>query len=50
MLQISILIDALSSACLEKKKKTETASGLFPRVGHALLVVPHGVFMATRCN
>jgi hypothetical protein len=45
MLQSLILIDALSSAYWEKKKEREKQpGGFFPRVGHALLAVLHGVF------
>jgi hypothetical protein len=45
MLQSLILIDALSSADWEKKKrkikkKRETAGGLFSQAGHILLAVP----------
>jgi hypothetical protein len=39
MSQSSILIDALSSACWEKKEKQPGA--FFPRVGQASLAVPH---------
>jgi hypothetical protein len=62
MLQSLILIDSLSSASWEKKRKRkkkkkrerererEMARGLFfPRAGHALLAVPHRIFMAVRC-
>jgi hypothetical protein len=52
MSQSLILIDALSSACLEKKKKKEAARGFLPRAGgwHILLAVPGGIFVAVRCN
>jgi hypothetical protein len=42
------------SVCLskekEKKKKVEWSGGFFPRSGHALLAVLHGIFTAVRCN
>jgi hypothetical protein len=42
-----ILIDALSSACLEKeKKKDRNSQGAL--VGHALLAVQHGIIAAVR--
>jgi hypothetical protein len=50
-----ILTDALSSICWEKKRKKrgkkkekETSRDFFPRAGHALLALLHGVFMAVR--
>jgi hypothetical protein len=50
MSQSLILIDALTSACWERKKKREMVSSFFPRARHALLAVPHGIFVAVRCN
>jgi hypothetical protein len=54
MLQSSVLIDALSSACWEKKKKRERekemARVLFSQGRHALLAVPHGFLVPVVCN
>jgi hypothetical protein len=57
MSQSLILVDALSSACWEKKekkrKKKEKWPGPFfpgPEARHALLAVLAGIFVAVRCN
>jgi hypothetical protein len=59
ILQSLILINVLSSAFLEKrrkrKKQKEMTRGLgggtfVPRTGHALLAVLNGIFVAVRCN
>jgi uncharacterized oligopeptide transporter (OPT) family protein len=56
MSQRLILIDAVSSACWEKKgkkkKEREVARVFFLGLvaGHALLAVLHGIFTAVRCN
>jgi hypothetical protein len=50
MLQSSILIDALSSACWEKKNKDKQTGGFFLRAGHTLLAVLCKIFMAVRCT
>jgi hypothetical protein len=54
MSQSLIFIDALSSACWEKKmreRKPEKQPGAFfpgPEAGYALLVVQHWIFMTVR--
>jgi hypothetical protein len=53
MSQSLILIDVLSSACWEKKKKKEMAevsATPHPRARHTLLAVLHGIFAAVRWN
>jgi hypothetical protein len=50
MLQSLILIDGLSSAYWEIKKKTERARGLFSQGLTCLLAVLCGIFTAVRCN
>jgi hypothetical protein len=50
-----ILIEALYSACWEKKEREEKKEKwpegfLFPRAGHTFLVVPYRIFVAVRCN
>jgi hypothetical protein len=49
MLQSLILIDALFSACWEKKERNSEGA-FFPKAGHTLLAVPHGFLLAVRCN
>jgi hypothetical protein len=53
MSQSLILIGDLSSACLEKKEKKKREKwpeAFFPRAGHVLLAVLHGIFAAVRWN
>jgi hypothetical protein len=54
MSQSLILIDALSSACWEKKKikKREVAGAYFLglEARHTLLAVPGRIFIAVKCN
>jgi hypothetical protein len=60
MSQSLILIDILSSTCLEKneknkkkeRKKREVARGFFPRAGarHPFVAVPGRIFVTVRCN
>jgi hypothetical protein len=55
MLQSLILIDALSSACWEKKERKKWRSSQGPlfsglEARHALLAVLGGIFVAVRCN
>jgi hypothetical protein len=33
-----------------KEKKYKRQGAFFPGAGHALLAVPHGIFMDVKCN